>query len=655
MQTSEQGMRDMQQRAFAQRNSQYLLIKSPPASGKSRAMMFLALDKRQHQGLKKVIVSVPERSIGASFSNLKLTEHGFFSDWQISPQYNLCTPGSDQNKRQIFIGFLEDESADILLCTHSTLRNAYENLGSQSFCHSLQGCLLGIDEFHHVSVSDESRLGEVIRSLMTEPSIHIVAMTGSYFRGDREPILLPEDEAKFDQLTYTYYEQLSGYTHLKSLGIDYHFYTGEYLSAIGDVLDPNKKTLIHIPSVNAGESTKQKYEEVNRIIDVLGVVEYQDPDTKVLYVKQKSGDTLKVADLVNDHREDRDKIMTYLRGHGVTPNIDIIIALGMAKEGFDWPACEHALTVGYRSSLTEVIQIIGRTTRDHPGKSHAQYTNLIAEPIYEDESEVKDGVNNMLKAIAASLLMEQVLTPNYKFKRRRSRDQDNEADNVLNDESHDSSSQGQPEIRIHGFREPTSDRVREITKSNMAELNAHILQHSEATHVFAGGHIDPEIINKNFLPRYIAEKYPDLTAGEIEEVRHEFLAQAVLKKAKQTKQGGKSFLQMSSKFINVEELSMDLIDRVNPFGDSFAVLSKKVNAKLLSAIRDTISVSRIKMTVAEAVSLYSQISKFIAAKNRKPSMDSKDLKERRLGEALLFLIQLKRQKKQDEQLSDKTN
>ena len=36
------GMREMQKRAYAKRNSQHLLIKAPPASGKSRALMFLA-------------------------------------------------------------------------------------------------------------------------------------------------------------------------------------------------------------------------------------------------------------------------------------------------------------------------------------------------------------------------------------------------------------------------------------------------------------------------------------------------------------------------------------------------------------------------------------------------------------------------------------
>src|ERR1700724_2796391 len=81
--TNEYGMREMQARAFDKRNSQYLLVKAPPASGKSRALMFIGLDKLINQGLKKVIVAVPERSIGSSFRSTKLTEHGFFRDWVV--------------------------------------------------------------------------------------------------------------------------------------------------------------------------------------------------------------------------------------------------------------------------------------------------------------------------------------------------------------------------------------------------------------------------------------------------------------------------------------------------------------------------------------------------------------------------------------------
>ena len=82
---NEFGMREMQAKVYEKRGSQYLLIKAPPASGKSRALMFIALDKLHNQGIKKVIVAVPEKSIGGSFSETKLTEYGFFTDWNLNP------------------------------------------------------------------------------------------------------------------------------------------------------------------------------------------------------------------------------------------------------------------------------------------------------------------------------------------------------------------------------------------------------------------------------------------------------------------------------------------------------------------------------------------------------------------------------------------
>lgn len=50
--TNELGMREMQAKAYEARNHRFLLIKAPPASGKSRALMFIALDKLKNQGIK---------------------------------------------------------------------------------------------------------------------------------------------------------------------------------------------------------------------------------------------------------------------------------------------------------------------------------------------------------------------------------------------------------------------------------------------------------------------------------------------------------------------------------------------------------------------------------------------------------------------------
>ena len=185
--TDAMGMREMQQRVFAQRDAQYLLVKAPPASGKSRALMFVALDKLYNQGRKKVIVAVPERSIGASFSSTELTEHGFFADWEIKAEHNLCTPAPRQGKVDAFIDFLNGPDAT-LVCTHATLRFAFEKLAPEAF----NGTVLAIDEFHHVSADiEDSRLGALLRDVMNGSDAHIVAMTGSYFRGDSVPVLRP--------------------------------------------------------------------------------------------------------------------------------------------------------------------------------------------------------------------------------------------------------------------------------------------------------------------------------------------------------------------------------------------------------------------------------------------------------------------------------
>lgn len=632
--TDELGMREMQAKAYKARSAQYLLLKAPPASGKSRALMFIGLDKLINQGIKKVIVAVPERSIGSSFSPTELTKYGFFANWELNPRYNLCTAGSDKSKVKAFINFLESDER-ILICTHATLRFAFEGIQPTD----LNDCLIAIDEFHHVSADGDNRLGEVMRSIMQKSNAHIVAMTGSYFRGDSVPVLTPEDEAKFTKVTYNYYEQLNGYDYLKSLGIGYHFYRGRYykvdpnkeISALEEILDENKKTIIHIPSVNSAESSKQKYEEVNHIIDCIGELEFQDEETKIMYVKSKrSGRILKIADLVNDDPKSRDKVVAYLRGVSSPEDIDMIIALGMAKEGFDWPFCEHALTIGYRGSLTEIIQIIGRATRDSPNKTHAQFTNLIASPDAEDD-DVKVAVNNMLKAITASLLMEQVLAPNFKFKAK-----DDESDTDADDDDEDT-------LHIEGFKVPTSQRAKDIIESDLNDLKARILQ-DETMLKAMPGNLEPEVINTVLIPKIIREVYPNLSEEDVEAVRQHVVVDSVIKAGSVVEEGGKKFIRMAGSFINIDDIHIDLIDSINPFQRAFEILSKNVTVRMLKAIQDTISFTKIEMTEEEAVILWPKIKEFREKTGEEPSLQSFDQKEARMAEALLFIREAKRKR-----------
>lgn len=613
------GMREMQRRVYERSDAEYLLIKAPPASGKSRALMFVGLDKLYNQGRRKVIVAVPERSIGGSFAPTELKKYGFFADWEIKEKNNLCNPGSTSSKVDEFIRFLKGDDA-ILVCTHATLRFAFEKLSPEDF----NGTVLAIDEFHHVSADlENSRLGSLLREVMNGSDAHIVAMTGSYFRGDSVPVLLPGDEAKFTPVTFNYYDQLNGYKHLKSLGIGHHFYQGRYTESVGEVLDLDKKTILHIPNVNSGESTKDKIEEVGLILDIIGEHVGVEEDTGIILMRRHdNGEILRVADLVDDtDQKARARTLLYLTETASHDRdaVDIIIALGMAKEGFDWPYAEHALTVGYRASLTEIIQIIGRVTRDAEGKDHAQFTNLLAEPDAA-QSEVTVSVNNMLKAITASLLMEQVLAQNFDFKPKRDGDEGDEP-GVL---------------RIKGLKEPSTDRVRQIVDTDLNDLKAKILQDDTFARA-AVGSVDPETTNKVLIPKIIREQYPELTETEVEEVRQRVVVDSVIKTGEVREVGDQRFIKMASQFVNIDELNINLIDKINPFQRAFEVLSKTVTPSVLQLIQDSIYTTRIDMSLEEALSLHPKVQAWVQANGREPDRRSEDMEERQLADALLVL------------------
>lgn len=616
------GMREMQERAYEIRDARYILLKAPPASGKSRALMYIALDKLTNQGIQKAIVAVPQKAIGGSFRNTDLCKTGFFANWEVKPCNNLVSE-NENGKVKAFANFM-DSTDQILVCTHATLRNALEKLDISKFDNTL----VAIDEFHHVSADINNKLGEQLRELMSKSTAHIVAMTGSYFRGDSLPVLTPEDEDLFTKRTYTYYEQLNGYSYLKSLGIGYHFYQNQYTTAIHKVLDTSKKTIIHIPHSNSRESYG-KQAEVGKIIDIIGHTVSECPETGIHTIRRISdGKLLKVADLVEDSDiARRDRTLAYLRDVKTRDDLDIIIAMGMAKEGFDWTFCENALTVGYRNSFTEIIQIIGRATRDCEGKTHAQFTNLVAEPDATGER-VADAVNNMLKAITVSLLMEQVLAPNFNFKTKLTDEQQPKAGEIL----------------IRGLKEPSSKRVKAITENDLNDLKAAILDDKDIQAAIVDRDIPPRVINRELIPKIIWEKYPELTEEEVEEVRQQLVADIAIKSCVRDENGDLRFVHSSEKFININELNIDLIDSISPFQAAYQIHSKKLSPSVFKAIQETIDSSRITMTEEEALLRFVEVKAFVQNNRREPNHKSIDAKERRLGEAWIFIKRMKQQR-----------
>lgn len=635
--TDELGMREMQAMVYAQRHRQHLLVKAPPASGKSRAMMFVALDKLANQSVKKVIVAVPQQNIGRSFKDTPLKQSGFFEDWKVAPYWNLClAAGSENSKKSIVREFLDHPSATKLVCTHATLLNSLNGIDAQK----LDNVFFGIDEFHHGSADEDNRLGTLIRRLLNETSAHILAMTGSYFRGDAVPVMRPGDEAMFQPtINYNYYQQLNGYKWLKSLGIGYSFFQGNYLTAIPDVLDTTKKTLIHIPHPNSKTGAfMNKHDQVAEIIRYIGEIVDRDYTHYLYKVKTADGRILTVGDLVEDSKEQRDTLQSYLQRMNSSDSLDILIALGTAKEGFDWEWCEHCITIGIRASLTEVVQIIGRCTRDCEGKTHAQFTNLIPCPAAAQD-DVSMAVNDFLKAISASLLMEQVMAPKWNFKTKVDDD---------TPEKPKKPGEGDHVIEVKGLPE-LNDKTKAIVENDLDTLVATTLSDRNIREAIIGEGM-AEMITEVYIPKIIRETYPDLNEEEVDAVaKHTILTIATQgEQVVVPDDSGNKFIKITNKFVNLNDIDINLIAEINPFQRAYEVVSKSLTPEVLRTIQYVIEDKRSeKLTDEEAILLFTKYLPKWREENpgkTKPEITDGDPLARRIAMAIEHLRQLKRNK-----------
>ncbi|MEO1255374.1 MAG: DEAD/DEAH box helicase, partial [Bacteroidota bacterium] len=401
--------------------------------------------------------------------------------------------------------------------------------------------------------------------------------------------------------------------------------------------------------------------KLNHYMVELGEWQGVAPDTGFHLIKTSEGNVLKVADLVDDDPAKRNKVSSALKLPEAKTNrnhVDIIIALGMAKEGFDWIWCEHALTVGYRSSLTEIVQIIGRATRDAPGKTHSRFTNLIAEPDASEEA-VTDAVNDTLKAISASLLMEQVLAPKFNFVPKRPQ---NEADpkyyygedgynpdkcNVgFNEES------GQFQIEINGLSEPKSPDAQRICKEDLNEV---ITAFAQDKQTIERGLFDeetvPEELTQIRMGKIIKDKYPELSEEDQEAVRqHAIAALNLTQKAKEALnnddelngRGSTALIDGVRKFtMDVRDLDVDWIDSINPFSEAYAILSKAMTEQSLKAMAEVISARNPNISLDDARELAKRALKFKKERGRLPDIKSADPWEQRMAQGIAFLARIK--------------
>jgi hypothetical protein len=354
----------------------------------------------------------------------------------------------------------------------------------------------------------------------------------------------------------------------------------------------------------------------------------------------------------------------------------------MAKEGFDWIWCEHALTIGYRSSLTEIVQIIGRATRDAEGKERSRFTNLIAEPAAE-QFEVVEAVNDMLKAISACLLMEQVLSPRYEFTPENTGAKagfDYGKEGYKTDRTNVGVNQatGQIHLEINGLATPQSPEATRICKEDLNEVVTSFLQDKVALErgLFDQENTLPEELTIVCMGKIVRERYPELTAEDQEAVRqHAVAAMNVTQQAKlmlaqvdanavtnpevkvdtnvaETAQGNSALLDGVRKFVNVRDLDIDLIDRINPFDAAYSVLAKAMDEKLLRQVQASIAAKNVSLSLEKAKEMAKLALLFKHDRARLPDINAADPWERLIAEGVAaysrYVAQMKAEKARKE-------
>jgi hypothetical protein len=225
--------------------------------------------------------------------------------------------------------------------------------------------------------------------------------------------------------------------------------------------------------------------------------------------------------------------------------------------------------------------------------------------------------------------MEQVLAPNFKFKTK-----------LPNDET----PQKAGEFKINGLKEPSSARVKSITQNELADLKVKILQDTNIEKTL-GTNITPKVVNKLLIPKIIEETYPDLSQEEREEVRQHVVVDSVLSNARVDEATNRVFINGTNKFINIDDLSIDLIDSINPFQKAYEIISKSLDKRVLKLISESIDASKSVLSEAEVEFYWDDVNEFYRKNSRKPDKNSADESERKLAEVLQRAIYFKNRKR----------
>ena len=204
---------------------------------------------------------------------------------------------------------------------------------------------------------------------------------------------------------------------------------------------------------------------------------------------------------------------------------------------------------------------------------------------------------------------------------------------------------GEVTVEIKGLAESKSEAAARICREDLNEVITAFMQDKVAVE---RGLFDEELLPEELtqvrMGKIIKEKFPELDEGDQEAVReHAIAALNLTQKAKQialegradgegeeeTNGGSTALIDGVRRFVmDVRDLEIDLIDRINPFGEAYAILAKAMNEESLRQVAAVITAKKVRITPDEARDLARRALRF--KQERGPA--AVDHRTRSLGE-----------------------
>ena len=216
-------------------------------------------------------------------------------------------------------------------------------------------------------------------------------------------------------------------------------------------------------------------------------------------------------------------------------------------------------------------------------------------------------------------------------------------------------------MEIKGLAEPKSPEADRICREDLTELITAFVQDKQT---IERGLFDEELVPEELtqvrMGKIVKEKFPNLQEDDQEAIRqHAIAALNLVQQAKQTVNEVGGTYTTNADVINsgdgevakntalidgvrqfalsVTELDMDLIDRINPFGEAYAILAKSMSEERLRQVAAVIAAKRIILSLDEARDLAKRARRFKQEKGRLPSLTAVDPWEKRMAEGIAFL------------------